>query len=306
MAKNGAPQIEDGYTRLANELLEALCRLKCSNAEMRLALAIIRLTYGVYGRKSAKIETRELIEKTNLPGWHIGKARQKLIDRNIISISLGANQKVKTYQFNKYYKNWKELAQGPKPTPGAKIGPGGTVVGPGANPTLYKESIKENIKESTGAENPAPDPAPPPEKKNPPPPYENIISYFNKLTGSNFDHRAKETRAAIRARFKSGFTEQDFYDVILCKTDQWIGDPKMIAYLRPGTLFRPTKFEGYLMEAKRRKKVTISENQRIKERSFRIAAGILRESGQEACLAYCQDKRINGEEFKQWILKNTN
>jgi len=314
MAKQGAPQIEDGYTRLANELLEALAKTRFTNSERRLLDAIFRLTYGIYNRRKAEIELSELVAMTEIRKVHICRARKALMDRGVLTVTTGENKSIPTYQFNKYYKKWKPFSPRVKITPAGKgVIPGGKDVGPEGkdvtredNPTLYKENIKENLKESTGAENPAPDPAPPPEKKNPPPPYEKIISYFNKLTGSNFDHRAKETRAAIRARFKSGFTEQDFYDVILCKTDQWLGDPKMIAYLRPGTLFRPTKFEGYLMEAKRRKKVTISENQRIKERSFRIAAGILRESGQEACLAYCQDKRINGEEFKQWILKNTN
>jgi len=296
MPDKGAPQLEDGYTRIANEILEALCKTKFTNAESRLITAILRLTYGVYGRKSAKIETGELMALTELPSWHIGKARSKLIKRNVISVSLGANQQVKTYRFNKYYKKWKPLAQEPNRDRQAKpVGPGATPVGPGVNRTFIKENKKESIKESKGAEK-KPAPAPPP--------YERIIEFLNAMTGSKFDHTAKETRAAIRARFKSGYTEQDIKDVITIKTDQWLGDPKMIAYLRPGTLFRPTKFEGYLQEARRSKKLVTSEKQRIKERKFTIAAGILRDSGQQAALTYCLDNNIDAEEFKQWKLKN--
>jgi uncharacterized phage protein (TIGR02220 family) len=263
------------------------------------------LTYGVYGRKSARIETKELAALTDLPAWHIGKARSKLIERNIIDVSLGANQKIKTYRFNKYYKKWKDLAPRPIATPQAnEHSPGANEHSPGAKPHLLKkESIKENSKETGGEKTPA-DPDPP-KPKNPPPPYKRIIEYFNAMTGSNFKHENDATRAQIRARFKTGFTEQDFEDVIKVKTDQWLGNPRMLPYLRPGTLFRPSKFESYLQEAQRSKKIVKSERQRVKERRFKIAAGILEESGQEACLKYCQQQRLDGEEFKEWILKNT-
>lgn len=307
MAAKG-PQIEDGYTRIANELLEALCRLKCSNAEIRLAMAIIRLTYGIYGRKSARIETKELTMLTGLPGWHIGKARGKLVKRNIISVSLGANQHIKTYRFNKYYTKWLDLAQGPSHTPGANsVGPGGRGVGPGGKPTLYKENKKKTKRKNGGSDNPPADP-PPDNPKNLPPPniYKNVIEFLNAMTGSKFSHTAKETRAHIRARWRDGFTEQDMKDVITVKSDQWLGDPKATAWLRPTTLFRPSKFEGYLQEAHKSKTLQKSEKKTVKERKFKLAAGIYREEGPEKCLAYLTNNRVDPEEWKLWIRKAEN
>lgn len=40
------PQLEEGYTRLANELLEALCRSDFAGVEFRILLFVIRSTYG--------------------------------------------------------------------------------------------------------------------------------------------------------------------------------------------------------------------------------------------------------------------
>ena len=81
-------------------------------------------------------------------------------------------------------------------------------------------------------------------------PYQEIISYLNEKTGKKFDHRAKETRAKIKARWGvngSSRTLQDFKTVIDVKCAQWLPDEKMISFLRPETLFG-TKFESYLNE----------------------------------------------------------
>ena len=48
------PQIEDGYTPIADELLEAMCRLTLGEAEWKVFNAIIRKTYG-YKKKKDQI-----------------------------------------------------------------------------------------------------------------------------------------------------------------------------------------------------------------------------------------------------------
>lgn len=52
-------------------------------------------------------------------------------------------------------------------------------------------------------------------------------------------------------QINSEITVEDFKLVIDIKSSQWMGDPKMEAYLRPETLFAPSHFESYLNEAKR-------------------------------------------------------
>ena len=53
------PQLENGFTRIANEILEALSKAELSGSEFRLAIAILRFTYGMQ-KKSAEIKTKTL------------------------------------------------------------------------------------------------------------------------------------------------------------------------------------------------------------------------------------------------------
>ena len=84
-------------------------------------------------------------------------------------------------------------------------------------------------------------------------PYKEIILYLNEQARKNFRIDSKDTKAKIKARWNAGFTEEDFHKVIDVKCEQWLTDEKMIAYLRPETLFSP-KFESYLNEHKSMKR----------------------------------------------------
>ncbi|WP_242223686.1 phage replisome organizer N-terminal domain-containing protein [Bacillus cereus group sp. BfR-BA-01380] len=78
-------------------------------------------------------------------------------------------------------------------------------------------------------------------------PYEEIVSYLNHKAGKSYKDKTDKTRSLIKARFKDGFTLEDFKYVIDVKTSQWLNDFNMNPYLRPETLFG-NKFEGYLNE----------------------------------------------------------
>lgn len=83
--------------------------------------------------------------------------------------------------------------------------------------------------------------------KPPKPPYGEIVGYLNEKTGKSFKSSSKHTQSLINARWKEGFTLDDFKAVIDRKASQWLKDPKMADYLRPETIFS-TKFESYLNE----------------------------------------------------------
>jgi uncharacterized phage protein (TIGR02220 family) len=72
-----------------------------------------------------------------------------------------------------------------------------------------------------------------------------ILSYFNVTTGQK---RKADTGGFISARLAEGRTFEEFKHVIDTKTAQWRDDPKMCAFIRPSTLFRPGNFEDYLNE----------------------------------------------------------
>jgi len=84
-------------------------------------------------------------------------------------------------------------------------------------------------------------------------PYKEIVDYLNEKTGSEFRSTTKATQRLIKSRWKEGFTLDDFKKVIDIKTKEWRGEPDMVQYLRPQTLFG-TKFEAYLNEEKKHKK----------------------------------------------------
>ncbi|WP_439195017.1 phage replisome organizer N-terminal domain-containing protein [Bacillus pacificus] len=78
-------------------------------------------------------------------------------------------------------------------------------------------------------------------------PYQEIVKYLNDKAETQYKHKSKKTRELINARWKDGFTLDDFKKVIDTKVNQWINDSNMCGYLRPITLFG-TKFESYLNE----------------------------------------------------------
>lgn len=83
-----------------------------------------------------------------------------------------------------------------------------------------------------------------PAKAEPSIPYKKIIEYLNSKTGRQFNFKGQANRRLIKARFNEGYTEDDFYQVIDIKTDEWL-NTDMEKYLRPNTLFG-NKFDGYL------------------------------------------------------------
>lgn len=76
-------------------------------------------------------------------------------------------------------------------------------------------------------------------------PYQKIIDYLNEKTGKNYRYQSKNNQQLIRARFKEGYSLDDFYKVIDIKTKEWKNNTEMVGYLRPKTLFSGN-FDTYL------------------------------------------------------------
>lgn len=97
--------------------------------------------------------------------------------------------------------------------------------------------------------------------------YSPVIEYLNEKAKKNFSSNSKATQTKINARYKEGFTLDDFKKVIDIKCAQWLGTD-MEKYLRPETLFG-TKFESYLNENNANIKKTES-NQQFKNNKNRF------------------------------------
>lgn len=76
-----------------------------------------------------------------------------------------------------------------------------------------------------------------------------VIDYLNAKTGSSYRATTEANIKPIRARLNDGFSVEDCKKVIDIKAGQWL-NTEQSKYLRPETLFRPSKFEGYLNECR--------------------------------------------------------
>ena len=77
------PQIEDGYTKLSNEILEHLIKTHLPPNEWQVLLCIIRKTYGFH-KKVDHIANSQMVETTGLCKAVISRAVHKLTSKHMI------------------------------------------------------------------------------------------------------------------------------------------------------------------------------------------------------------------------------
>ncbi|MFO3903803.1 conserved phage C-terminal domain-containing protein [Enterobacter hormaechei] len=75
-----------------------------------------------------------------------------------------------------------------------------------------------------------------------------VLSHLNQTTGSRYQV-CKSSLENIRGRLTEGFTPDELMLVVDYSVEKWGDDLKMAEYLRPSTLFLPSKFPGYLQSA---------------------------------------------------------
>lgn len=79
-----SPQLENGHTRIANELLDALAKIRMSGTEWQVLITLFRQIYG-WHRKSADISLNTLAESIGLPRQRVSEAINSLTARNVVS-----------------------------------------------------------------------------------------------------------------------------------------------------------------------------------------------------------------------------
>ncbi|WP_449450152.1 phage replisome organizer N-terminal domain-containing protein [Streptococcus suis] len=85
------------------------------------------------------------------------------------------------------------------------------------------------------------------------------IQYLNQETGHTYKFIATHTKF-IQARYKDGYTLEDFKKVIDTKVAQWKNNTEMAKYLRPKTLFSPSNFDSYLNETPKQGQPSNNDN----------------------------------------------
>jgi phage replication O-like protein O len=96
----GSPQLANGYTSIANEILEELAKINLSGYETRVLVFIIRKTYG-WHKKADRIPHSQIVKGTGIHKAHVSKTVKRLADRNLIT-----RDKHRRIGFQKDYKRW--------------------------------------------------------------------------------------------------------------------------------------------------------------------------------------------------------
>lgn len=105
-----SPQKENGFTPLANELVEALCKPGINGSEYRVLLLVIRKTYG-YQKIYDRISLSQFEEFTGMKRAQAVETIKSLLKKKILVKKDGK------FTFNKNYKEWGVGKRLPPKTP---------------------------------------------------------------------------------------------------------------------------------------------------------------------------------------------
>lgn len=113
-----SPQVENGFTRIANELLEVVVRAPLDGRELRLVLFVLRKTYG-FGKKEDYISLSQFTLHTRIDRSSVCKIIKKLVAYRTLV------KKGSIYAINKNYDEWNnglwELSSGVQDNPASGV-----------------------------------------------------------------------------------------------------------------------------------------------------------------------------------------
>lgn len=82
-----SPQLENGYTKIANELLEAMARSKFDTCQWAIILWVLRNSYGWNKKETDPVRVAQIVRDTQMLPAGVYKALDKLISRGVMSRS---------------------------------------------------------------------------------------------------------------------------------------------------------------------------------------------------------------------------
>jgi len=100
------PQIENGYTKIANDIIENLAKIRIPGEATQCLYFILRKTYG-YNKKSVLILLNQFETATGMKKPAICRALKKLQKMKLITIIKKDNANI--YKLNKNYDLWKPI-----------------------------------------------------------------------------------------------------------------------------------------------------------------------------------------------------
>lgn len=140
-----SPQRENGFTAIANELLEVILKADFTSRELKILFTVIRFTYG-YQVKEAELAVRFISKATGIVFNHVSEVVNKLQAKNvlILSESVSHNQR-RVIKLNKDYESWVLVSSRIRNSSSKS---NGTVPEKGTAPVPKTGTNKDNSKEN--------------------------------------------------------------------------------------------------------------------------------------------------------------
>ncbi|MEH7249200.1 replication protein [Neobacillus niacini] len=146
------PKTKNGYTRIANEILEHIMKTDLNGTQFRLAMAIWRYTYG-FGRKEHEMSLAFLSIAINTRKSHVDRELSVLVDRKIVSVVGVGSRRGRVLKFNKNYDEWQDrptdVVHQPSSHNSSTSSSTTCSTSSSHNSGTKKERTKENIKKNT-------------------------------------------------------------------------------------------------------------------------------------------------------------
>ena len=105
-----SPQKENGYTSIANEIMDALISYRLPGEQRQVLDSIFRKTYG-FNKKFDAISLSQFVLMTGLKKPNVIRSIQGLLSKKIISVIKKDNALAHVYEFNKNYEQWQPLSK---------------------------------------------------------------------------------------------------------------------------------------------------------------------------------------------------
>ena len=105
-----SPQIENGYLKIANEIIDFLIHYKLRGEEWLILLTVWRKTYG-YNKTDDKISLSQFAELTHLKRANVVRAIKGLVSKGILASIKSDTSEPTSYSFIKDYEKWKVVSE---------------------------------------------------------------------------------------------------------------------------------------------------------------------------------------------------
>lgn len=204
-----SPQKENGYTPIANEIMDALMKLRIPGEARQVLDCIIRQTYG-WNKKQDAIALSQFVCMTGQSKVHVCISLLKLKTMHLITekgkaITEKGNEVGQIYEFNKNYESWIRLPK--KVTLPKKVI---IVTEKGNNPLPKKGTTKAILKQESNL----PEPINPDPVKTKDPRVKIFIDWYFQLYQKKFKKtyaipNGAKTGAQVKKILESGITFED-------------------------------------------------------------------------------------------------